>query len=64
MINYSNIKIISFLINDIGLKQASVELGIRLSTKKNTPLPIILWDYGILTIEELDDLYTFLSKRI
>ncbi len=64
MINYSNIKIISFLINDIGLKQASVELGIRLSTKSNTPLPIILWNYGILTIEELDDLYTFLSKRI
>ena len=64
MINYSNKKIISFLINEIGLEESSVELGINLSTKNNTPLPILLWSYGILTIEELDDLYTFLFKRI
>ena len=64
MINYSNRKIISFLVNEIGLEESSVELGINLSTKNNTPLPILLWSYGILTIEELDDLYTFLFKRI
>ena len=64
MINYSNKKIISFLINEIGLEESSVELGINLSTKNNTPLPILLWSYGILTIEELDELYTFLFKRI
>ena len=64
MINYSNRKIISFLINEIGLEESSVELGISLSTKNNTPLPILLWSYGILTIEELDDLYTFLFKKI
>ena len=60
MINYSNRKIKSFLINEIGLDESSVELGISLSTKNNTPLPILLWSYGILTIEELDELYTFL----
>ena len=60
MINYSNKKIISFLIDKIGLKDSSVELGLKLSIKTNTPLPIILWSYGILTIEELDELYTFL----
>ena len=64
MINYSNRKIISFLLNEIGLEESSVELGINLSTKNNTPLPILLWSYGILTIEELDDLYTFIFKRI
>ena len=60
MINYSNRKIISFLIDEIGLDESSVELGISLSTKNNTSLPILLWSYGILTIEELDELYTFL----
>ena len=62
MINYSNKKIISFLIDKIGLKDSSVELGLKLSIKKNTPLPIILWSYGILTIEELDELYAFLFQ--
>ena len=64
MINYSNKKIISFLIDKIGLKDSSVELGLKLSIKTNTPLPIILWSYGILTIEELDELYAFLFQSI
>ena len=62
MINYSNRKIISFLINEIGLKESSIEIGLKLSIKNKTPLPILLWSYGILTIEELDDLYTFLFE--
>ena len=63
MNNYPNRKIITFLINKIGLKEYSVELGIKLSIKNNTPLPIILWSYGIITIDELDRLYTFLFKK-
>ena len=62
MINYSNRKIISFLINEKGFDEFSVELGISLSIKNNAPLPILLWNYGILTIEELDKLYTFLFQ--
>ena len=62
MNNYSNTKIIYFLIDEIGLEQSSIELGLKLSIKNNTPLPILLWSYGILTIEELDKFYTFLFK--
>ena len=57
--NYSK-EIITFLVNEIGLKKSSIELGLKLSTKKNIPLPLVLWTYGILTIDELDKLYTFL----
>ena len=64
MINYSHEKIISFLIDNIGLNESSIKLGIKLSNKNNTPLPILLWSYGIITLEELDELYTFLFKRI
>tara|TARA_Y100000991_G_C21910984_1_gene322294 strand:- start:373 stop:567 length:195 start_codon:yes stop_codon:yes gene_type:complete len=64
MINYSHKKIISFLIDEIGLEESSIELGLKLSIKNNTSLPIMLWRYGILTIEELDELYTFLFQRI
>ena len=64
MINYSNSKILSFLIDEIGLEESSIELGLKLSVKNNTPLPILLWNYGIITIEEMDKLYTFLYKKI
>ena len=62
MDNYSNRKIIFFLMDEIGLNESSIELGLKLSIKNNTPLPILLWNYGILTIEELDKFYTFLFK--
>ena len=62
MDNYSNKKIISFLTDEIGLNESSIELGLKLSIKNNTPFPILLWNYGILTIEELDKFYTFLFQ--
>ena len=63
MINYSNKKIISFLVDEIGLEESSIELGIKLSINNNSPLPILLWSYGLLTIEELDELYSFLFQN-
>ena len=60
IMNYSSKKIISFLIEEIGLEESSVELGLKLSIRNNCPFPILLWSYGILTIDELDELYTFL----
>ena len=53
-------EMIIYLFNELGLEESSIELGIKLSIKNNTPLPILLWSYGMLTIEELDKLYSFL----
>ena len=64
MNNYLSKKMIIYLINEIGLDESSIELGLKLSIKNNTPLPILLWSYGMLTIEELDKLYSFLFKKI
>ena len=55
---------IIYLLNEIGLEESSIELGLKLSKKNNTQLPILLWSYGMLTIEELDKLYSFLFKKM
>ena len=55
---------IIFLLNEVGLEESSIELGIKLSIKNNTPLPMLLWSYGMLTIEELDKLYSFLFQKM
>ena len=57
-------EMIFYLFNELGLKESSIELGIKLSIKNNTPLPILLWSYGMLTIEELDKLYSFLFQKM
>ena len=57
-------EMIFYLFNEVGLDESSIELGIKLSIKNNTPLPILLWSYGMLTIEELDKLYSFLFEKM
>ena len=64
MNNYVSREIIIYSFNVIGLDESSIELGIKLSIKNKTPLPILLWSYGMLTIEELDKLYSFLFKNM
>jgi len=64
MNNYVTREMIIYLYNVVGLEESSIELGIKLSVKNNTPLPIVLWSYGMLTIEELDKLYSFLFQKI
>ena len=64
MNNYVSREMIIYLFNVLGLDESTIELGIKLSLKNNTPLPILLWSYGMLTIEELDKLYSFLFKKM
>ena len=64
MNNYLYKEMILYLFNVLGLDESTIELGIKLSIKNNTPLPILLWSYGMLTIEELDKLYSFLFQKM
>ena len=61
---YVSREMIIYLFNVVGLDESSIELGIKLSIRNNTPLPILLWSYGMLTIEELDKLYSFLFQKM
>ena len=64
MNSYLSREMIFYLFNELGLEPSSIELGIKLSIKNKTPLPISLWSYGMLTIEELDKLYSFLFQNM
>jgi len=64
MNNYLTREMIIYLFNVLDLDESTIELGIKLSIKNNTPLPILLWSYGMLTIEELDKLYSFLFQKM
>ena len=64
MNNYLSREMINYLMDEVGLEESSIELGLKLSKKNNTPLPILLWSYGMLTMEELDKLYSFLFQKM
>ena len=57
-------EMIIYLINELGLDESSIQFGVKLAIKNKTTLPILLWSYGMLTIEELDKLYSFLFQKM
>jgi len=64
MNNHVSREMIIYLFKVLDLDESTIELGIKLSIKNHTPLPILLWSYGMLTIEELDKLYSFLFQKM
>ena len=42
-----------FIINNLGISQSALDLGIKRSSLENTPLPIVMWSYGLITLTQL-----------
>tara|TARA_Y100001968_G_C18776596_1_gene444693 strand:- start:16 stop:225 length:210 start_codon:yes stop_codon:yes gene_type:complete len=42
-----------FIIYKLGISQSALELGIKRSYLENSPLPIVMWSYGLLTLPQL-----------
>ena len=53
-------KLIKYLNKKLGLSYSTIQLGIKLSKRNNTSLPLALWSYSLITTDELDKLYDFL----
>tara|TARA_Y100001978_G_C23500185_1_gene340657 strand:- start:219 stop:407 length:189 start_codon:yes stop_codon:yes gene_type:complete len=53
-------KVLIYLNKKLGLNYTSIHLGIKLSNKNNTSLPMALWSYNLITTDELDKFYDFL----
>ena len=53
-------KVIIYLNKEIGLSYSAIHLGIKLSKRNNTSLPLALWSYNLITTDELDKFYDFL----
>ena len=53
-------KVIIYLNKKIGLSYSTIQLGLKLSKRNNTSLPLALWSYSLITTDELDKIYNFL----
>tara|TARA_B100000700_G_C14755239_1_gene719452 strand:- start:525 stop:734 length:210 start_codon:yes stop_codon:yes gene_type:complete len=43
----------NYIIEKMGISQSALELGIKRSCLENSPLPIVMWSYGLLTLPQL-----------
>ena len=67
MINTSNAinppseQLCTFIIDKLGIDQNALELGVKRSLLENSPLPIVMWSYGLITLSQLKILLSWLK---
>lgn len=56
-------KFVKFLKEDLALSSESIEIVQRAVEEHPAPIPMILWQYGLVTLEELDRIYDWLHTK-
>lgn len=54
-------RFIRFLQEDLAISTASIAVALRHREQDPGPLPMILWQYGLITIEQLEQIYDWLE---
>jgi hypothetical protein len=54
-------RLIRFLQDELAIPPASIELAVRHHPVTANLLPMILWQYGLVTLEQLDQIFDWLG---
>lgn len=57
--NYS--QLINFLQEELSISSSSIAIALRHCEQDPGPLPMILWQYGLVTLEQLDRIYDWME---
>ena len=62
-INPPSDELCNFIIDKLGISQGALELGIKRSCLENSPLPIVMWSYGLITLSQLKIILLWLKNN-
>lgn len=54
-------RLINFLQSELGISAEAIELAQRYNQPTSSLLPIVLWQYGLISIEQLDQIFAWLE---
>ena len=55
------IKLIQFLQEELSIPANSIVLAMRHHQEESEQLPMVLWQYGLITIQQLDKIFDWLE---
>lgn len=55
--------LITFLRHQIGLNDRSLELGLRQSQLEQAPLPVVLWRFGLISLDQYAQVLDWLDRQ-
>jgi len=58
----NNNQLIHFLQEELDISAKSIALALRHNQQNPGPLPMILWQYGLVSIEQLEQIFDWLEN--
>ena len=55
--------LLQFLQRRLGLSESALELGQRQAELEQAPLPIVLWSFGLLSLQQLEDVFDWQNSQ-
>lgn len=57
----NNPRFLHYLTQDLGLSEAALALATRQQQPTTTELPIVLWNYGLITLEQVGQIFDWME---
>ncbi len=55
------ISLLNFLKNELAVPEQSIASALQRSGQDSNLFPIVLWQYGLITLEQLDQIFDWLA---
>jgi hypothetical protein len=59
----SDRKFLTFLQEDLELTRRDIAIALRKRELENGPLPMLLWQYGLVDIQQLERIFDWLEQQ-
>ena len=56
--------LLQFLQRRLGLSPSALELGQRQAELEQAPLPIVLWSFGLLSLQQLEEVFDWQKSQL
>ena len=55
--------LLRLLRHQFGLSESALALGLRQAQQEQAPLPVVLWRFGLISLEQFDDLLSWQAQE-
>ena len=56
--------LLQFLQRRLGLSPSALDLGQRQAELEQAPLPIVLWSFGLLSLQQLEEVFDWQNSQL
>ncbi|MBM5797889.1 MAG: DUF2949 domain-containing protein [Cyanobacteria bacterium M_surface_7_m2_040] len=55
--------LLRYLRQQLGLSESALALGLKQAEQEQAPLPVVLWRFGLISLEQLDAVFSWQEQQ-